>query len=371
MPERPFVQITNEPPQSTAAIDCRVEVQFNERSSYKGMITKYDSSKGWFVEYDDGDKEWENGQRNVHLLSSPDRLSPDEHLEISQSGASGYSMSFEEADFEDANEGQQQQPWKNYMVETQIEANYKQQGKWLGGKIKKAHSNGMYDIEYSDGWRYERGVMEDNVRLLDGLSLSVSLGSQPAFAIGAVIEARYGGKQAWYKGKIKCSYPGREVYDVGYDDGDMEAMVASTLIRVFTELAPKKVDKLAEKLARLEKEKNEAGSTGQEEAQEERQAEGQAEGQDTQQHTHGGGGGGARTHNNMSEGTGSENTAFGGAKEARGGTASAGTAGALRIQVPMPSLPSMPTQEDFDLSASAGTEHTPIHRTTYSAEYSV
>ena len=230
MPERLETTGDPQPPPSPASIGCRVEVYFKvEASFYEGVITKYDSAKGWFVEYDDGDKAWELGERKVRLLSFPDPT-PTQQLEFSQSGASGYSMSFE--DMEEEDQGQPQYN-NNYSVETQVEANYKQQGKWLSGKIKKAHGDGHYDIEYSDGWRYERGVVENNLRSLDA-ELSVSL-SQPAFPMGAVVEARWGGKHTWYKGKVKCSYPGREVYDVEYDDGDTEKNIAGTLIRLFVE----------------------------------------------------------------------------------------------------------------------------------------
>ena len=58
------------PPQrSAAAVGCRVEVYFAEAAEwFEGTVTKYEGGKGWFVEYDDGDKEWEAGSRRLRSL---------------------------------------------------------------------------------------------------------------------------------------------------------------------------------------------------------------------------------------------------------------------------------------------------------------
>ena len=41
------------------------------------------------------------------------------------------------------------------------------------------------------------------------------------FAVGSQIEARYGGKSKWYRGKVAAAHEDG-TYDIQYDDGDSE-----------------------------------------------------------------------------------------------------------------------------------------------------
>ena len=51
-----------------------------------------------------------------------------------------------------------------------------------------------------------------------------------AFAAGARVEARYGGEEEWYAGRIRAARDDG-TYDVEYDDGDLEERVAVDLVR--------------------------------------------------------------------------------------------------------------------------------------------
>ena len=54
--------------------------------------------------------------------------------------------------------------------------------------------------------------------------------AEPAFAIGARVEARYNGGESWYPGKIFSAHPD-DTYFVKYDDGDEEDNIPASDIR--------------------------------------------------------------------------------------------------------------------------------------------
>ena len=55
-------------------------------------------------------------------------------------------------------------------------------------------------------------------------------GGSAGFAAGARVEARYGGEEEWYAGRIRAARDDG-TYDVEYDDGDLEERVAVDLVR--------------------------------------------------------------------------------------------------------------------------------------------
>ena len=65
-------------------------------------------------------------------------------------------------------------------------------------------------------------------------------GTEPKFAVGARVEARFEGKATYYAGKI-TEVTG-STYSIAYDDGDRETDVAEDLIRVYTEPTKKEDD---------------------------------------------------------------------------------------------------------------------------------
>merc|ERR1712043_124506 len=90
-------------------------------------------------------------------------------------------------------------------VGTAIEARYGGKTKWYKGKITRVNYNGTYDVMYSDGDK-ERGVEKHLIRK-DGASRKSKDANNnddddDKLKVGTAIEARYGGKTKWYKGKI-------------------------------------------------------------------------------------------------------------------------------------------------------------------------
>merc|ERR1712037_862042 len=94
-------------------------------------------------------------------------------------------------------------------VGTAIEARYGGKAKWYKGKISRVNSNGTYDVLYSDGDK-ERGVKKHLIRKVGGSSKKSKDSDAGTddddddgkLKVGTAIEARYGGKSKWYKGKI-------------------------------------------------------------------------------------------------------------------------------------------------------------------------
>ena len=98
-----------------------------------------------------------------------------------------------------------------------IEARYGGKEDWYPGKISTVCGDSAYNIKYDDG-DTEYCVQRQLIRRRD------------AFKAGDNVEARFGGKEQWYPGKIACSC-GRGLYDITYSDGDSEKGVKVGLIR--------------------------------------------------------------------------------------------------------------------------------------------
>jgi hypothetical protein len=132
-----------------------------------------------------------------------------------------------------------------YKVGTAIEARYGGEEKYYPGKIEKANSDGTYVILYADG-DMEPRVAEAMIRVAkeaavpsaaDGEAAEgepaldpLSQTTQRRLEVGTAIEARYGGEEKYYPGKIeKANSDG--TYVILYADGDREPSVARGLIR--------------------------------------------------------------------------------------------------------------------------------------------
>merc|ERR1711975_1248 len=81
----------------------------------------------------------------------------------------------------------------------------------------------------------ERGVKKNLIRKVGKPADSDAGGGSDdeddkKFKVGTAIEARYGGKTKWYKGKIS-RVDSNGTYDVLYSDGDKERGVKKHLIR--------------------------------------------------------------------------------------------------------------------------------------------
>merc|ERR1712100_602174 len=122
-----------------------------------------------------------------------------------------------------------------------VEARYGGESKWYKGKISTVNRDGTYDVLYEDGDK-ERKVKKSLIRRLGGGKKKSSKkpwesdadnGSDDDdgdFERGDKVEARYGGKTKWYKGKISM-VRSDGTYDVLYEDGDKERNVKKSLIR--------------------------------------------------------------------------------------------------------------------------------------------
>ena len=114
-----------------------------------------------------------------------------------------------------------------------VEARFGGKEDWFKGKISKVRSDGTYDVLYEDG-DSERRVKKGLIRALGGSSSKEKKKKKSSgggsLKSGQVVEARFGGKEEWYKGKIsKVRDDG--TYDVLYEDGDTERRVEKALIR--------------------------------------------------------------------------------------------------------------------------------------------
>ena len=65
--------------------------------------------------------------------------------------------------------------------------------------------------------------------------------AEPAFAIGARVEARYNGGESWYPGKVFTAHPDNTYY-IKYDDGDEEDNIPASDIRPEPTAEPEPVE---------------------------------------------------------------------------------------------------------------------------------
>ena len=122
-----------------------------------------------------------------------------------------------------------------------VEARYRGREKWFKGKISEDRGDGTFDVDYDDGEKETR-VREDLIRSLethrspshgvDSHEGIVTSSSQAPLKLqkGDKVEARYRGREKWFKGKISEDR-GDGTFDVDYDDGEKETRVREDLIR--------------------------------------------------------------------------------------------------------------------------------------------
>ena len=157
---------------------------------YKGKISRDRMDGTYDINYDDGEKELRVEERLIRKLAD-DSISPRP------------SDSFREGD--------------------KVEARYRGREKYYPGKISRDRGDGTYDIAYDDGERETR-VEAKLIRSKDGG------GSSDKLREGDEIEARYRGREKYYKGTISRDR-GDGTYDISYDDGEKETRVEERLIR--------------------------------------------------------------------------------------------------------------------------------------------
>lgn len=121
---------------------------------------------------------------------------------------------------DDTTDGAQTDTRRDIKRDDKVEARYPGSGKWSRGKVTKVRSDDTFDIKFDDGHR-ERKVKRDSVRIV---------ASKQTLKEGDNIEARYRGKQRWYKGKV-THVNDDGTFNVRYDDGDKETNVEADMIR--------------------------------------------------------------------------------------------------------------------------------------------
>lgn len=104
-----------------------------------------------------------------------------------------------------------------YKVGQSVQAYYKGGKKLFSGKIARAHSDGTYDIKYSDG--------DSESRVPASRIVADQAERQPKrLEVGDKVKARYKGGNKFFPGKIARVHS-NGTYDVKYDDGDSETRV--------------------------------------------------------------------------------------------------------------------------------------------------
>jgi hypothetical protein len=208
---------------------AKVEGNYRGRGKwYKGKITR-DRGDGTFdIAYDDGESE----QRvPADLIRS---------LEAEKSKARFASGPLQEGG--------------------KVEGNYRGRGKWYSGKITKDRGDGTYDLAYDDG-ETEQRVAVDLIRSRGGSGahnahIAILMGNKKQdlsqesendgystdYLPNDKVEANYQGQGSWLKGRIQRVHPnsadtsGGEacgVYDVAYDNGEVEYKVHPRNIKHF------------------------------------------------------------------------------------------------------------------------------------------
>ena len=124
--------------------------------------------------------------------------------------------------------------WLRIEEGSKVEANYRGEGKYFPGRIKRDRGDGTFDIEYNDGEQVFC-VQKDMIRLLDAVDGGGAKGLIPSRRLGikegSKVEANYRGKGKYYPGRIKRDR-GDGTFDVDYDDGEFETRVSEDMIRL-------------------------------------------------------------------------------------------------------------------------------------------
>ena len=233
-----------------------VEARYGGKSEWRqGEISRVHSNGTYSIHYSDGRKE-----RRVrrHLIR---HLVDNEQKEMESRSRRKKGRSNNRKKNGNEKSGARDELSKGMAVDVRLRANGK--AMWFKGEIAKVRSNGTFDILYSNGDE-ELGVEKAFIRKTKSRKSPASKddeharkaersrkpsnwvrwGAKPAganangslddgdkqFEVGTLIEAKYGGKMKWFKGKISRLNP-NGTYDIRYLDGDFERGVKAHLIR--------------------------------------------------------------------------------------------------------------------------------------------
>ncbi|KAG5192664.1 hypothetical protein JKP88DRAFT_173091 [Tribonema minus] len=198
----------------------KVEARFKGRARYfSGKIRRVNRDGTYDVDYDDGEKELSVAADLIKSLEPPPRRAASPHR----------------ADSLDDNGGARAAAAAAALREgDKVEARYKGRARYFSGKIRCVNRDGTYDVDYDDGEK-ELSVAADLIRSLEPPPSTAAARSPRAaaavdFRAGDKIEARYRGRERYFKGEVRrVNRDG--TYDIDYDDGEKELGVAAALIR--------------------------------------------------------------------------------------------------------------------------------------------
>ncbi|KAL4094809.1 hypothetical protein PRIC1_010462 [Phytophthora ramorum] len=205
----------------------KVEAQYKGKSKfYPGVISRCRLNGTYDIDYDDGEKETGVAAELIRAVGK-------------KGGA-------------DSDDGPKQ---KKFKEGDKVEAQYKGKSKFYPGVISRCRLNGTYDIDYDDGEK-ETGVDSEQIRPVQSASMSkskdndasmskaeakgesksVPVESSQTYRVGTRVEARYMGKDNYFKGTIsRANADG--TYVIEYDDGDKENRVPSSSIRALKSMS--------------------------------------------------------------------------------------------------------------------------------------
>ena len=112
----------------------------------------------------------------------------------------------------------------DYSVGQSLEARQPVTRRWQRAKIIRVHDNFSYDICFENGL-VERGRFPEDLR-----PFSPPADATASFYEGQEVEAQYGGRSAWYKGRVLAVH-GNGIYDVQFEDGDKQLDLPADLLR--------------------------------------------------------------------------------------------------------------------------------------------
>lgn len=202
-------------------VGMRVEANYRGKGKwYAGKVSRKRSDDTFDILYDDGESE---------LAISP--------LMIRSLDSMGHSV---------GGETDTAKLRRAASLGSAVEVNYRGRGKWFPATISKDRGDGTFDIAYDDG-EIESGVREIMIRLRVSNSVSSSGTSNDSNTAGetnvkrasrvlqgAKVEANFRGRGKWFTGTVTRDY-GDGTYDIAYDDGESEILVAEDMIRLLGE----------------------------------------------------------------------------------------------------------------------------------------
>eukprot|EP00940_MAST-03C_sp_MAST-3C-sp2_P002666 g2666.t1 len=213
-----------------------VEARFEGRKRwFRGVVTRSNGDGTYDLRYDDGDAEtgveaelmrfvvFEVGDEVEIRVESGKKWVRGSIVRIHEDDAS-YDVEFDSGDLERRVEGRRLRPFRKSTSDSAltfergmaVEARYDGRRKWFAGIVRHVNDDGTLDINYDDGDK-ERGIETQCVR-------------PKRLSKGDAVEARFGRRKLWLRGKIAAAYDDA-TYKIVYDSGDAEDEVPHRFVR--------------------------------------------------------------------------------------------------------------------------------------------